>query len=151
MSHNQHFHGRRQAFTLVEILIVVVILAILAAAIIPHFTVSTADAKEAIMMGNLYTLRNQTGVYRIQHSGQAPTADVANQLTKATNVDGTTTGTPTLGPYLLLIPPNPEVVDPSVQKTISIVTTDPTANITTAGWIYNSTSGRFFSATDYLK
>lgn len=143
--------ARRHAFTLVEILIVVVILAILAAAIIPQFTVSTTDAKEAVMMQNLNTLRSQVGAYRVQHGGLAPTANVANQLTQKTNVDGTTTGTPTLGPYLLLIPANPEVLDPNVQTTISIVSADPTANTTTEAWIYNTVNGRFYSATDYLK
>jgi general secretion pathway protein G len=151
MSGNLPIRARRHAFTLVEILIVVVILAILAAAIIPQFMVSTTDAKEAVMMQNLNTLRTQVGAYRVQHGGLAPTADVADQLTQKTNVDGTTTGSPTFGPYLLLIPPNPATLDPNLQTTISVVTTDPTANTTTEGWIYNSVNGRFYSATDYLK
>ena len=38
---------KQNAFTLIEILIVVVIMAVLAAAIIPQFTDSTDDAKES--------------------------------------------------------------------------------------------------------
>ena len=75
-------------------------------------------------------------------------SNVATQLTSKTNIDGTTTGTPTLGPYVLLIPPNPQIDDPTKQALISVVTTDPVANISTQGWIYNSTNGRFYAATD---
>ena len=140
--------SRRWAFTLVEILIVVLILTILAAAIIPQFTDSTQDAKQSVMMQNLSVLRTQTGVYRAQHEALAPTSNVSTQLTSKTNIDGTTSGTPTLGPYVLLIPPNPQLDDPTKQSLISVVTTDPVANISTHGWIYNSTNGRFYAATD---
>lgn len=143
--------SRRSAFTLVEILIVVVILAILAAAIIPQFTDSTQDAKLSVMLQNLAVLRTQTGAYRAQHEALAPTTNVAAQLTSKTNIDGTTTGTPTLGPYVLQIPPNPQLADPTKQALISVVTTDPVANISTHGWIYNSTSGRFYAATDVTR
>ena len=50
---------RRSGFTLVELLIVVVILAILAAAIIPTFTDSTSDAKASTALTNLNVLRGQ--------------------------------------------------------------------------------------------
>jgi general secretion pathway protein G len=141
----------RRAFTLVEILIVVVILAILTAAIIPQFSSSTTDTTEAVMLQNLSVLRGQAGAYRVQHGGLAPTSSVVDQLTKKTNVDGTTSGTPTLGPYVLLVPPNPQQTNPNLQTTIGIVNTDPTANLSSAGWIYNTVNGRFYSATDYTK
>ena len=143
--------SRRWAFTLVEILIVVLILTILAAAIIPQFTDSTGDAKQSVMMHNLATIRLQTGVYCAQHGGLFPTSNVVTQLTSATNADGTTSGTPTLGPYVVMIPPNPQFDDPTKNSLVSVVTTDPAANISTHGWIYNSTTGRFFAGTDITK
>src|SRR6476659_8440854 len=103
--------SRRTAFTLVEILIVVVILAILAAAVIPQFTDSSNDAKISTAAFNLRTLRSQIAAYKAQHGGLFPpgadAAAVTLQLTGKTNSDGTTAGTPNLGPYLLNIPVNP--------------------------------------------
>lgn len=147
--------NRRQAFTLLEILIVVVILAILAVAVIPQFTDSTADAQQSTALYNLSGLRSQIAVYKTQHGGLAPNgadaAAVTAQLTGKTNADGTTTGTPTLGPYFQAIPVNPVVSDPSKQTLINVVITDPTANDPNYGWIYNKTTGNVFSAADYTK
>jgi prepilin-type N-terminal cleavage/methylation domain-containing protein len=141
----------RSAFTLVEILIVVVILAILAAAIIPQFTDSSTDAKTSTMLHNLQALRSQIACYEAHHGAANPGANIVVQLTSKTNPDGTTTGTPTLGPYFFAMPLNPQIVDPANQGLVSIVTTDPTANITTHGWIYNTTNGKIFSGTDFTK
>jgi len=147
--------SRRSAFTLVEILIVVVILAILAAAVIPQFTDSTTDARNSTSIFNLNTLRSQIGIYKAQHMGVAPTgadaAAITALLTGKTNADGTTTGTPAFGPYLQAIPNNPAITDPTKQNLLKVVTTDPTANDTAYGWIYNKTTGAIFSAADYTK
>ena len=147
--------SRRSAFTLVEILIVVVILAILAAAVIPQFTDSTTDARNSTSIFNLNTLRSQIGIYKAQHMGVAPSgadaAAITALLTGKTNADGTTTGTPTLGPYLQSIPNNPAITDPTKQNLLKVVTTDPTANDTAYGWIYNKATGTIFSAADYTK
>ena len=67
-------NGRRSAFTLIEVLIVVVIMALLAATIIPQFSSSTSDAKKSALNFNLHTMRSQIGVYAVNHNGTAPTA-----------------------------------------------------------------------------
>ena len=48
--------SRRKAFTLIEVLIVVVIMAILAATIIPQFSSSTQDAMESALKFNILCL-----------------------------------------------------------------------------------------------
>ena len=147
--------SRRSAFTLVEVLIVVVILAILAAAVIPQFADSTTDARNSTSVFNLSTLRSQIAIYKAQHGGLVPTgadaAAITLQFTTKTNADGTTTGTPALGPYLQAIPFNPAVVDPTKQNLLKVVTVDPTANDSAFGWIYNKANGNIFSAADYTK
>ena len=67
-----HRKARRSGFTLVEVLIVVVILAILAAAVVPQFSSSTQDAKFSTSVFNLQTLRAQVQVYKAQHNGVYP-------------------------------------------------------------------------------
>ncbi len=56
----------RRAFTLIEILIVVVILGILAAIVIPQFTDASEQANDASVKSQLQTLRSQIELFRIQ-------------------------------------------------------------------------------------
>jgi prepilin-type N-terminal cleavage/methylation domain-containing protein len=67
----------RKAFTLVEILIVVVILGILAAIVVPQFTNATQDAQGGNIMSQLDTLNNQLELYRARNNGQNPPSLVA--------------------------------------------------------------------------
>src|SRR5207249_6284064 len=110
---------RRSAFTLIEVLIVVVIMAILAATIIPQFTDSTKDAKASTVKFNLATLRSQIQLYRTQHSGVCPTGTLA-ELTTTTDISGTAgTGAAFVyGPYLRDLPVNPF----NNSKAVTVVT-----------------------------
>jgi general secretion pathway protein G len=134
---------RRSAFTLIEVLIVVVIMAILAATIIPQFTDSTKDAKASTVKFNLATLRSQIQLYRTQHTGVNPTATLV-ELTTTTDASGTvgTGASFVYGPYLREIPLNPF----SNSKTVTVTTEDPlvTAPAGTGGWIYNATTGNIW-------
>jgi prepilin-type N-terminal cleavage/methylation domain-containing protein len=133
---------RRSAFTLVEVLIVVVIMAILAAAIIPQFTDSTKDAKSSTVQFNLSTLRSQIQLYRTQHNGSNPTATLV-ELTQTTNAAGTAGSGANFpfGPYLREVPANPI----TNSKAVKAITNDPAVvgDVTSggAGWLYNVTTG----------
>jgi prepilin-type N-terminal cleavage/methylation domain-containing protein len=135
--------GSRSAFTLVEVLIVVVIMAVLAAAIIPQFTDSTKDAKESTGKFNIHALRGQLELYKAQHGGEYP--DVLSKLTVKTNADHTTTGSPTLGPYINEIP------EAFGSATVTASAADPLAVSGTAGgWLYNAATGEIrINHTDY--
>lgn len=122
-------------FTLVEILIVVVILAVLAATIIPQFTDSTNDARESTAKTNLHGLRGQIQIYRAQHIGQFPTA--LDKLSKKTNADHTEAGSPALGPYALEIPGDGITGSNAVAPGTSPIT----ATGTTGGWLYDPATG----------
>ena len=58
----------RRAFTLIEILIVVVILGILAAIVVPQFTNAADDANDAAVRSQLQTLRGQIELYYAQNN-----------------------------------------------------------------------------------
>jgi prepilin-type N-terminal cleavage/methylation domain-containing protein len=113
----------KNAFTLVEILIVVAILGILAAVVIPAFENYSTKAKESAARESLFILRTAIGRYAAQHNDVPPgylNGDTttepfylcfASQLCKATNTSGqiASLGTPgyPLGPYIPAIPANP--------------------------------------------
>jgi general secretion pathway protein G len=62
----------RKAFTLIEILIVVVILGILAAIVIPQFTRASDDAQAGNVQSQLTTIRKMVQLYRVRNNGAYP-------------------------------------------------------------------------------
>ncbi len=126
---------RQSGFTLVELLIVAIILAILAAIVIPQFTETTTDARQSALRANLSAIRGAIALYRQQHfeyaalsastggtctGGTAGTGVLESQialreqLTRYSNAAGqtcslTVAGSFEFGPYLKagLMPANP--------------------------------------------
>ncbi len=152
----------QSGFTLVELLIVVIILAVLASVAIPQFSSSTDDAKEAVLDATLSEMRNAIELYYHQH-GEYPSANgdgtnlanspaaFLNQLTLYTDSNGefatTKNSTYKYGPYLKKqqIPANP--IDGS--NTVVIPTSgggDLTDTGTDAGgWWFDNVSGKFIA------
>src|ERR1700750_1796376 len=99
--------NRAHAFTLVEILIVVVILGILAAIVVPQFSNASLVARENTLKDDLRYLRTQVMVYKAQHLDMAPgypggssaatptEASYLDQMTMYTDQKGTTNASAT--------------------------------------------------------
>jgi len=142
--------SHRTGFTLIEVLIVVVIMAVLAATVIPQFSASTKDAKDSTLKFNLQTLQSQVAMYAVQHTGALPgvSNNTIPNLTGATNNLGvlSSTGAPDpthpFGPYVAAIPNNP-YNNLSTVKGISTGVA-PTSGDNTTGWMYDTTNGNFF-------
>jgi prepilin-type N-terminal cleavage/methylation domain-containing protein len=112
--------GRRNAFTLIELLIVVVILGILAGIVIAGFSNTSLETKENMLKENLRIMRTQIGAYRAQHDDTSPgypdgdesldptEQDFLDQMTLATDIYGDTTAANAIfGPYMRSWPANP--------------------------------------------
>lgn len=140
----------RGGFTLIEVLIVVIIMAVLAATIIPQFSASTKDAKESSVKFNMHTMRSQIEMYKTHHGGTYPTTIDGNgsmpQLLLATDVSGNTgnavaDGTHPFGPYLdHQLPANP-FNNLSTVKAASLSGAKPETGDNSTGWIYDSATG----------
>jgi general secretion pathway protein G len=130
---------KRNAFTLVELLIIVIILGILAAVVIPQFSDASTDARLSSLTTNLQTIRGQLDLYRLQHNGAYPgQATVVNQMTQKTDVDGTVNAASgKYGPYLQRIPNNPFTVGGTGNDITN------TAAASNKAWYYDATSGSF--------
>ena len=156
-----------KGFTLVELLIVVIILAILAAIIIPQFTGATDDAAQASYDTNIANIRAAIDLYRQQHNaypgavtssgGTCPAGSAAvagavgepafiAQLRNYTNAAGQAcTGTDATfryGPYLKDdLPDNPL----GTNNTVTVINTG-VLGITSdsnGGWKFDSVTGEF--------
>ena len=139
---------RRKAFTLIEVLIVVIIMAVLAATIIPQFSSSTKDAKDSSLLFNLHTIRSQIEMYKIHHLGEYPEFDnFVDQMTKKTNIGGTLTGGEVIyGPYVQGEIPNNPFNNSNVVVKVATAGAVPTAVVSggTDGWQYDETTGGFY-------
>ena len=130
-----------RAFTLIEVLIVVVIMAVLAATVIPQFASSTTDAKESSLKFNMHTLRSQIELYKIHHGAYpALTANSLPQLLNKTDATGTIDPSGAFGPYVDgNIPPNPF---DNVNTVYAAASSSPITTTTEAkGWQYNQDTG----------
>lgn len=148
-----------RAFTLVEILIVVVILGILAAIVIPQFTSASEEAQVGNVQTQLQTIRSQVELFRVRNNGNAPeivgdwtdgAGDAFLDLRVGTNATDAALqvdnsygqeqkiymGSPALNPRNK----RGEVAEDATPKATA-ATTVPAAD--GPGWFFNSTTGEF--------
>ena len=127
--------GKKNAFTLVEILIVVVILGILAAVVTPQFAGASEAAQEETTRHELQKLRRAIEIYMTRNG---------NALPNVVAGDGTWGEIVQPGEYLSGPPQNSWVGGPNAGVIIIRDTPDD-AYQTTHGWIYDDTTGQVWA------
>lgn len=148
----------RRAFTLVEILIVVVILGILAAVVLPTLQGQTASARESSAKDSLSTMRTQIEFYKMEHDGVppgyvsgvgTPEATLQLQFTGTTTETGaasssTVPSDPYLyGPYIRKLPKNPYNNLSTIIYVDEATTFADAVDGTSSGWLYKKETGEF--------
>jgi general secretion pathway protein G len=144
---------RTKAFTLVEILIVVVLLGVLAAIVIPTFANSSNRAREVALATDLKLLRRFVSVYPSHHREVAPgypngdttvaptDAVFRSQAMQSSNAQGETAPRGTAGyqygPYLSRIPTNQFNKLATIQM-LANGEAFPAAADGSHGWIYKA-------------
>jgi general secretion pathway protein G len=149
--------GLRDAFTMIEVLMVVIIMVVLAATIVPQLTSSTEGAKNSALKFNLHSIRSQIEMYKSQHGNKVPTlTSFRNQMTKKTDASGGVGAGEAFvyGPYFSKnVPANPFNNNNTLIATTA--TTESEAKIVAtgnAGWLYNATTGDVFpDSVDYFR
>ncbi len=145
-----------RAFTLVEILIVVVLLAILAVIVLPSLSKGTTMAKESALASEIGMLRRFILVYASQHlevapgypngdTSASPSGDIfRDQAMLSSNAKGQTAAVGTsgypYGPYLSRIPENPFNGKDTVE-TLANGQAFPAAADDSHGWICKPETG----------
>jgi general secretion pathway protein G len=134
----------RRAFTLIEVVIVIVIIGIIAAIAIPRLSKAGEGSAEAALQADLAVMQRAVSFYEAEHAAKPTAADVVAQLTQYTDDTGATaaarSATYKFGPYLRGIPKLPA----GPNKGASGVAAAPAAGV---GWIYDETSGDFTANT----
>ncbi len=118
-----------KAFTLVEILIVVVILGILAAIVVPQFTNATQDAQQGNLRAQIKSLQNQIELYKARTNNYPDLVAGGWDLLIDPNGDGDFDDG-----YIKAAPKNPAA--PSADQSVLAA-----AAGAGAGWHYDVTTG----------
>lgn len=129
----------RKAFTLVEILIVVVILGILAAIVVPQFTNATQDAQAGNLKAQLSSLNRQIELYRARNNGTLPAVDGTAAFWDALITGG----------YIKSAPVNPAFVGGGAAATYVASAADGTGT-NTAGWTLTSADSGTLAGGDFI-
>ena len=129
---------RLHAFTLVEVLIVVVILGILSAVVVPQFGTATDQAAKTATKDQLNKLREAISVYYVRNNSTRPNITAGN---------GTWGELVSMTSDYLKFPPKNLWVPPAAAKIIVIGTGPDGAYQNAYGWIYNDTTGELWAAS----
>jgi general secretion pathway protein G len=138
---------RERGFTLVELLVVIVVLAVLAAVVIPKFVDSGLRSKESALKSNLSLLRNavslfqnDTGAYPATLADLAATSAPANGLDSSGNTKSIT-ASDWHGPYIQALP-----TDPVSGAAFTYGTTSPNVGKVTSSATGNGSDGTAYSS-----
>jgi len=165
----------QKGFTLVELLVVVIILAVLAAVVIPQLRSSSQDAKLSALDSDLSTSRSAIELYYHQHNSAYPGVikqhkGVAHtstenafvtQLTYCSDISGNTSDacdavTFKFGPYIKKsVPKNPlpnaatttdaQASGVNVDAVTATLGTATANDATAKGWFFVQQTGEFFA------
>ncbi len=142
MLHPNH----RRAFSLIELVIVVVIIGVLAAIAIPRMSSGADGAKNNALKANLTVLRQAIELHKAEVGTYPAVAALEASLTGTTDVSGVT-----YGPYLRSVPKLGVGTNADLNDFVAAGANPPTAEVAAGGWQYDAASGDIFAnATGYF-
>ena len=127
----------RKAFTLVEILIVVVILGILAAIVVPQFTSATQDSQAGNIRSQLGTLQRQIELFQAKNNSYPTFATGAASVNWAPMLSGGFIKTP---------PKNPAWPNQSADEASRITSSNSAFGDNANGWVWNTVSNQVYAS-----
>lgn len=138
----------RQAFTLIELLMVITAMSIIAGVVVPQVGTAIDEAKHSSMLAQQRQLSMALERYQIDHNGLAPDQLVNHtlpQLVNSTDASGAigTTASHRFGPYIKpRMPVNPLNNSSEVYRSNSAPPTNLTSRV---GWVYHLESGQIWA------
>ena len=132
-----------RAFSLIELVIVIVIIGIISAIAIPRMSSSADNAAKNAVVGDQTALQRALDLYEVEHEGVMAHVGAASiktfyfRLLKHSDLDGTVNDTTGIyGPYINGIPAN------KLNGLATVRRDGAAAGANTDGWRYDTTTGR---------
>jgi general secretion pathway protein G len=138
----------RNGLSLLELIIVLVLIAIVAAIAIPRFVDASDEAAESALAKDLRMVREQIELFKLQHDGILPGQDgkdIVEQLTGKTDVNGNVAADGDHGPYMRIFPTNPFTDTDTIESGTGTPGGGQTA------WYYHTGTGKFSPDDDAHK
>jgi len=137
------FRTNRRAFSLIELVIVIIILGVISAIAIPRMMRAGEGADVVGLQSDLQVIRGAIEMYRYEHQAFPTLAAFSDQLTKETDASGALgTG---FGPYVVSIPP----LKTGTHKDDTGVAATAGAPIAegggATGWLYDAATGSIWA------
>ncbi len=137
--------AKRSAFSLIELVIVVVIMGVIAAIALPRLGSMVSNANASALKGSLAEVQRAIDIYTGEHQGLAPALEsdgsvtllprkVIARLLVPSDADGSLSAAGAFGPYLRFWPVNPM----NGSNRLRIDGAPAPANL--GGWRYDSTT-----------
>lgn len=133
----------RRAFSLIELVIVIVIIGIIAAIAVPRMSSAADNASLKSVIGSQSALQKAVDLYTVEHEGVLPHIGAADaktfyfRLLRTSDLDGSINeSTGIYGPYINGIPVNP------INGKNAIRRGGAAAGANTHGWRYDTVSGQ---------
>lgn len=137
MLRKQHVHGVRPAFTLIELVTVIVILGLLSAVALPVYLDYRTDARVSACKGALGGIRAAVANYYAHSSLTGnPTFPTLTLLTKSGRV------------LTDALPGNPYDRDATPNNVVAATSAKGVVSGTTGGWCYNAATGELWANTN---
>jgi type II secretory pathway pseudopilin PulG len=141
-------HNGYRAYTAIEIVLIILLLALLGTIVTPGASLAFDNAKNSRLQKDLRLLRAQIERYRSEHGGMGPHVNengefdpekIIARMTGTTYVTGKISNYAPLGPYIQDWPANPFCDGLSAQS-ITFGNSSPPPYDGTSGWYFNLTN-----------
>jgi len=136
---------RKRAFSLVELVIVLVILGVIAAIAIPRMTKGAQGADIKGTMSDLAVLRGAIELYAAEHDAYPTLVQMPNALLKRTDKDGTVNSAGAHGPYLARVPGLKTGAKKGQTAFLAPAANPPVAEVAACGWLYDAATGEMWA------
>lgn len=137
--------SKNKAFSLVELVIVLVILGVIAAIAIPRISQGARGADIKALTADLAVLRGAIELYAVEHDTYPTVAQLPNALLKRSDKDGTLNASGDFGPYLHKVPALKTGAKKGETVFVAPAANPPVAEENSAGWLYDEVTGQIWA------
>ena len=136
----------RKAFSLIELVIVIIIMGVISAIAIPRMMKGADNADVTGLQADLAVLRGSIEMYRYEHAAFPTALNIVQQLTTVTQQDGAPWAAgEKYGPYIVKVPPLKTGAHKGDTGVVGIAGPPAAEDAGANGWLYDESVGSIWA------